>query len=591
MGKNFKNINEELERIKTLIYETDSLILNEETIINEQTTPAAAATPAVSEPQQGGKFKTARSSFKLAKVSDVNTVLRGGAGKFDTYKVKGTGVISLFDKDGKMTPEGIELMKKSGLKLPAGQIVMRIGKVDDPNTDKVFFQVIPSKEISVVTQSGDIKNINPKELEQLPTVQDLKPTTPTPSAEVKPADKTQTAATKTFVEDGSIFGKKIEDLEKEYNLKIKDVTPEFKKMGWTASAYYKKNEETKTVYGTNADGVIKSMFKRMKSGGVSESFNMDLVFVNPLLFESVISEQETKTEGGEADYYVKIDSTGKETKMSDKFTQVVDGTYKGTPGEKKSSGKSDSAKKSDDGKPSASDDWSYYPCVTQNSAMKKEKANDGSTIYKDAVNIYYSNGRYAAPNGKTGDYHCEGKKIVAGTGGASSAAAATKYSIVTDADLMGETGLIRNLMKSGPVIASVAAMVTPIGIPLALLAAGGATAFNQVSRRSGVKGVVDALDFPVTADDLAYVLAAIKSLVNKFYNDEEVGAYVPATKRFLELYSEDEGGDSLVDDISSVGTRTLPTGSEKLKAIIIKTINTQANAAVPAELTSKGGVS
>ena len=146
-------------------------------------------------------------------------------------------------------------------------------------------------------------------------------------------------------------------------------------------------------------------------------------------------------------------------------------------------------------------------------------------------------------------------------------------------------------MKSGPVIATVAAMVTPIGIPLALLAAGGATAFNQVSRRSGVKGVVDALDFPVTADDLAYVLAAIKSLSNKFYNDEEVGTYVPATKRFLELYSEDEGGDSLVDDISSVGTRTLPTGSEKLKAIIIKTINTQANSAVPAELTSKGGVS
>ena len=148
MGKNFKNIDDELSRIKTLLYETDNLILNNKEKINEQTTSTATDT-------KEEKFKTQRSSFKLAQVSGVNTLLRGGAAKFPTYKVKGTGVMNLFDAQGKMTPEGIELMKKSGLKLPAGQIVLRIGKVDDPNTDKVFFQVIPSKELGVVTTLCD----------------------------------------------------------------------------------------------------------------------------------------------------------------------------------------------------------------------------------------------------------------------------------------------------------------------------------------------------------------------------------------------------------------------------------------------------
>ena len=67
---------------------------------------------------------------------------------------------------------------------------------------------------------------------------------------------------------------------------------------------------TKTVYGVNKDGIILSFFKRVKGApkkGVSENFNMDLVFVNPLLFESVVSEQDTKTVETENDYYIKMD--------------------------------------------------------------------------------------------------------------------------------------------------------------------------------------------------------------------------------------------------------------------------------------------
>jgi hypothetical protein len=569
MGKNFKNINQELERIKTLMFETDNLILNKKPL-NEQSTNMIADEQ-ITDTETGGKFKTARSSFKLAKVNDVNTLLRGGAAKFDTYKVKGTGVINLFDKDGKMTPEGIELMKKSGLKLPAGQIVMRIGKVDDPNTDKVFFQVIPAKELSIVTQSGDIKNIDPKELEKLPTVQDLKP-----SAPVVPTPTPSPITSDTFTETKDfLVGKKIDELAKKFNLKITDMTPQFKEQGWTAAAYYKRNDETRTVYGVNKDGIILSFFKRVKGApkkGVSENFNMDLVFINPLLFESVVSEQDTKTVETENDYYIKMDGSGKETKMSDKFTQVVDGTYKGTPGGNKKKSGSGNKKKSGSGgdKTTTKDSWSSYPCVAKNPKMKQSKMSDGSTVYQDAGNVYYSNGRFKdIKTGTMGNFSCNGDKIVS-----DKKAVTPKPTVVTDKDLMGETGIMWNLMKSSvPMIVS---LVTPFSIPLKILSLG-ASALMKVSNRSGVKGVVDAIDGFVTADDLAYVLTTIKSLNGKVYYDEETGKNIPATKRFLELYSEDEGGDSLIADVQSVGTRTLPTGSEKLKSVIVKTINSQAS--------------
>ena len=107
-----------------------------------------------------------------------------------------------------------------------------------------------------------------------------------------------------------------------------------------------------------------------------------------------------------------------------------------------------------------------------------------------------------------------------------------------------------------------------------------------VGRRSGVKGVVDALDGFVDSQDLAYVLRTIKSLANKFYFDEESNEYITATEEFLWLYNEDEGAN-LVDDVNSVGTKTLPTGSEKLKRIILATIKRQAEQPIPEELVKK----
>jgi hypothetical protein len=79
-------------------------------------------------------------------------------------------------------------------------------------------------------------------------------------------------------------------------------------------------------------------------------------------------------------------------------------------------------------------------------------------------------------------------------------------------------------------------------------------------RRPYVKGVVDALDGYVTEDDIAYVLGVIKSLVGKTMKDGK-----SALERFKELYKKDEGGDDLLADVKSVGTKTFSTKAELVK--------------------------
>jgi hypothetical protein len=361
----------------------------------------------------------------LAQVSDVNTLLRGGAAKFPTYKVKGTGVMNLFDAQGKMTPEGIELMKKSGLTLPAGQIVLRIGKVDDPNTDKVFFQVIPSKELGVVTQSGDIKEIPTAQLEKLPVVQDVKkPTAPSvPNASTSgkstaPATPGATTPSKsTTPESGKseqkpiepssqgsqndLIGKKIDDLK---DLKVQDITPEFKSVGYgkNMNVYYKLNLNTKEVYRTDMDGNITAVFKRGSTppATIQENISMDLIFVNPLLFESMVMDEEESV----GNSYVCMGDCKGQTTMSKKFTNTVDSIVSGTFVEPKVNIGSGG-----DNSKSVKTGWENYPCVTENTAMKQLKRSDGTIAYEDGGNFYFSNGRFKdKKTGTVGNYSCSG---------------------------------------------------------------------------------------------------------------------------------------------------------------------------------------
>ena len=78
---------------------------------------------------------------------------------------------NLVDTHKRITKDGMELAKKAlseiGVSLKPGQVLMRIGKKDTSDKDKVFFQIVPTTELSVVTSDNEIKNLDPKQLEQL----------------------------------------------------------------------------------------------------------------------------------------------------------------------------------------------------------------------------------------------------------------------------------------------------------------------------------------------------------------------------------------------------------------------------------------
>jgi len=142
---------------------------------------------------------------------------------------------------------------------------------------------------------------------------------------------------------------------------------------------------------------------------------------------------------------------------------------------------------------------------------------------------------------------------------------------LTDADLLGDTGKIRQYFQQISDFNS----VLGLGLPNLFDIVGINFANDIAGRRNGVKGVVDALDGFVDSKDLTYVLTVIKSLDGKCYYDDVEDKTKPAIIRFLELYKEDEGGDELAADVDGVGTRTLPTGTDKIKQKIVKEIETQ----------------
>lgn len=144
-------------------------------------------------------------------------------------------------------------------------------------------------------------------------------------------------------------------------------------------------------------------------------------------------------------------------------------------------------------------------------------------------------------------------------------AAPTDANTVTVTDLMGDTGKLRGYFQ----------FVADFGSPIGLGNVYDALGLNPVNfiagRRTGVKGVVDALDGYVDSEDLAYILTVIKSLDGKCYYDDIDEVKIPAIEKFIQLYNEDEDED-LVSVIEGVGTRTLPTGAADIKRAITKEI-------------------
>ena len=148
------------------------------------------------------------------------------------------------------------------------------------------------------------------------------------------------------------------------------------------------------------------------------------------------------------------------------------------------------------------------------------------------------------------------------------ASTSTDANTLTVADLMGDTGRLRQYFQTVSDFGSI------VGLPNLFDIVGGNIANLLAGRRSGVKGAVDALDGFVDLEDLTYVLTVIKSLDGKCYYDDVDEAKIPAIEKFLQLYNEDEDED-LEAEVEGVGIRTLPTGASDIKRAITREISKQ----------------
>jgi hypothetical protein len=148
------------------------------------------------------------------------------------------------------------------------------------------------------------------------------------------------------------------------------------------------------------------------------------------------------------------------------------------------------------------------------------------------------------------------------------ASTSTDANTLTVADLMGDTGRLRQYFQTVSDFGSI------VGLPNLFDIVGVNPANLLAGRRNGVKGAVDALDGFVDLEDLTYVLTVIKSLDGKCYYDDVDEAKIPAIEKFLQLYNEDEDED-LEAEVEGVGIRTLPTGASDIKRAITREISKQ----------------
>ena len=103
-----------------------------------------------------------------------------------------------------------------------------------------------------------------------------------------------------------------------------------------------------------------------------------------------------------------------------------------------------------------------------------------------------------------------------------------------------------------------------------------------------VKGIVGILDVPVYETGLTYIKSVLDKYVNKWAKNEENPAspiIVPALTRLSDLYSIDESGDSLYNDIASIGETTLGTTAVTIKRQCLNLLQQSQNQQVPAKET------
>jgi len=100
--------------------------------------------------------------------------------------------------------------------------------------------------------------------------------------------------------------------------------------------------------------------------------------------------------------------------------------------------------------------------------------------------------------------------------------------------------------------------------------------FTDADLTPDVNTLVNAMDGWVDGEDITEVYGVITKYLTSFaINDDDLSATTvePAIKRITTLYSLDENGDSLVNDITGVGTTTLDNATIKRKNQIVQMIN------------------
>lgn len=100
-----------------------------------------------------------------------------------------------------------------------------------------------------------------------------------------------------------------------------------------------------------------------------------------------------------------------------------------------------------------------------------------------------------------------------------------------------------------------------------------------------VDTAVDDLDGFVDTDNLNSLLSILNSLKGKTFQGKD------AIKEFLSLYAEDEGGDSFIDDVNSVGVKTLGTNAILAKRQVLALAQGGAGNTTPPKPDGKLGLS
>lgn len=382
MGNKFNNINEELERIKTLMFETDNFIKNG-TPLNEtvEETTEVSKDESVEETTDVSMDEKllGKSGTKVIQKGKLASYVKGGGGS-PVYKIIFTDnaqkYLQIDPKDKNsfiLNPEGFKEAKNNGLPVKDGDLVRLVGKKDKQEKDSVLVTIIKPTEIGLVT-TDMLTKVDPKKADQIPTATSVPGDTKVSAPSSVDTSKPET-----------LKGKSFEELGIDVNKLVKGKGPKLSN-NLTVYADTIKNPSKPTLYYVdNTTNKIDTVLSWEEKSTTKESFDTNSFYVNPLLFESVIVEQATTTTTGS--YTCVGDSCPPDT---DFFSKEVEKVF-ATTGEVKPEEKKEEEKTTTEEKIYTRTGDPYEYKVISGVWHARKKGTDGKwldiTKYKSSVDI------------------------------------------------------------------------------------------------------------------------------------------------------------------------------------------------------------